>query len=257
MKRYHFLILLIFSIVFTNCKSARTISSGEANYNLSTKQLIRENTNQAADFKTLAARVKLDIVDGDKEKGYTVNLRMEKDKQILLMSTPISVVKALITPEKVSFYNKLDNTYFDGDYSYLSELLGTDLDFNKVQNLLLGEALFNLKDGTYKSSIHENNYLLEPRKQLDFFEIFYIIDPSFFKVKSQQFTQSSQHRHLQIDYLKHQEVDKQILPEQLKVIAVEGTDEIIIDLEFKNVTLNEDLNFSFKIPSGYEEIELK
>ena len=62
-------------------------------------------------------------------------MRMEKDQKILIMSTPISVVKALITPEKVSFYNKLDNTYFEGDFKYLSDLLGTDLDFEKVQNL--------------------------------------------------------------------------------------------------------------------------
>jgi hypothetical protein len=120
-----------------SCKSAKTIHSGEANLNLSTKQLIRENAKQTPNFKTLSARVKLDINQGDKVDAYTINFRMEKDKQILLMSTPISVVKALITPDKVRFYNKLDNTYFDGDYKYLSDLLGIDLDFQKVQNLLL------------------------------------------------------------------------------------------------------------------------
>lgn len=256
MKQYIYSVLFIISLVITNCKSAKTLASGEANYDLSSKQLIKENGKQTPDFKTLASRVKLDIIDGDKQKGYTVNLRMEKDKQILLSSTPISVVKALITPEKVSFYNKLDNTYFDGDYAYLSELLGTELDFNKVQNLLLGEALYNLKDGTYKSTVYEKEYLLEPKKQLDAFEIFYILSPSHFKLKSQQFSQPEEHRHLQIDYLKHQEVNKQILPEQIKVIAVEESEELIIELEFKNVSLNEDLNFAFKIPSGYKEIEL-
>lgn len=257
MKRYHYFILLFISFLLINCKSTKTISSGEANFDLSTKQVVRENAKQTPEFKTLASRVKIDIIDGDKEKGYTVNLRMQKDKHILLSSTPISVVKALITPNKISYYNKLDGTYFDGDYSYLSDLLGTELDFNKVQNLLLGEALYSLKDGTYKSSVHENNYLLEPKRQVDLLEIFYLLSPSHFKIKSQQFSQAKEHRHLQIDYLKHQEVNKQILPELLKVIAVEGTSEIIINLEFKNVDLNEDLNFAFKIPSGYEEIELK
>lgn len=257
MKKYHYFILLLIAQLFIHCKSARTISSGDADYSLSTKQVIRENAKQTAEFKTMASRVKINIIDGNKEKSYTVNLRIEKDKQILLSSTPISVVKALISPEKVSFYNKLDNTYFEGDYSYLSNLLGTKLDFTKVQNLLLGEALYNLKEGSFKSSIHEKEYLLEPRRQLDFFEVFYLLNPSHFKVTSQQFSQAEQHRHLQIDYLKHQEVGKQILPEQLKVIAVEGTNEIIINLEFKNMDLNEDLNFAFRIPSGYKEIELE
>ena len=61
---------------------------------------------------------------------------------------------------------------------------------------------------------------------------------------------------MQIDYLAHQEVDKQVLPERIKVIAVEANDEMVLDLEFKGVSLNEKLRFPFKIPSGYDEIKL-
>ena len=135
-KRYISFIFVLLMIVEFGCKSSKSLSSHEANLNLNKKQVIRENSKQEAVFRTLSSRVKINILDGDKEQNYTVNLRMEKDKQILLMSTPISVVKALITPERVSFYNKLDNTYFDGDFKYLSDLLETDLDFEKVQNLL-------------------------------------------------------------------------------------------------------------------------
>jgi hypothetical protein len=241
----------------TSCKSARTINSGEKNLNLSTKQVIKTHLKQTPNFKTLTSRVKIDIVNGEKISGYTVNLRMEKDKQILLMSTPISVVKALITPEKVSFYNKLDNTYFEGGFKYLSDLLGTELDFEKVQNLLIGEALFNLSDGNYQASIHEDIYLLQPKNQSVIFELFMKLDPAIFKLKSQEITQMKPFRHLQIDYLSHQEVDKQIFPEKIKVIAVERNEELIVQLEFKGVTLNQDLRFPFSIPSGYELIELK
>ncbi|WP_298237153.1 DUF4292 domain-containing protein [uncultured Algibacter sp.] len=255
MKNYLF-ILIVSSLLLVGCKSSKTIGSGKANYDLSAKQVIRENAKKAPEFNTLASRVKIDIVEGEKVKGYTVNMRLEKDKKILLMSTPISVVKALITPEKVSFYNKLDNTFFEGDYAYLSELLGTELDFKKVQNLLIGEALFNLKEEPYKVSIHEEAYALQPKNQLELFEIFYLLNPSHFKIKSQQISQPNEFRHLQIDYLAHQEIDKQVLPERIKVIAVEANDEMILDLEFKSVSLNEKLRFPFKIPSGYDEIKL-
>lgn len=252
------IILLVSFLVFTlGCKSTRTINSGEKNLNLSTKQVIKEHLKQTPDFKTLASRVKIDIADGKKTSGYTVNLRMEKDKQILLMSTPISVVKALITPEKVSFYNKLDNTYFEGNFKYLSDLLGTELDFEKVQNLLIGEALFNLNEGAFKALVQDDSYLVQPKKQSAIFELFMILDPSIFKLKSQQITQIKNFRHLQIDYLSHQEINKQIFPENIKVIAVEGNEEMIIELEFKGVSLDEDLRFPFSIPSGYKLIELK
>ncbi len=251
------IILLLFLILGEGCKSTKTINTGNANFNLSAKQLIRENTKKEATFKTLASRVKIDVTQGNEEQGYTVNLRMEKDKKILLMSTPISVIKVLITPEKVRFYNKLDNTFFDGDFKYLSNLLGTELDFQKVQNLLLGEALHSLKDKDYSVSVHEESYVLQPKTSNQWFEIFFLLNPSHFKIDSQQLAQPEKARMLQIDYLAYQDIDKQTLPERIKVIALDNHDETILDLEFKAVKLNEDLRFPFKIPSGYDEITLK
>ena len=70
-------------------------------------------------------------------------------------------------------------------------------------------------------------------------------------------TQVEESRFLQIDYLKYQEANRQTLPERVKIIALEQTDELIIDLEYKSLSLNEDLRFPFKIPSGYDEIFLK
>jgi len=258
MRKYRisFTIILIF-VWAIGCKSSKTVASGDANFDLTAKQVIRENSKNQANFRTLASRVKINVVDGSREHNYTVNLKIEKDKKILLSSTPISVVKALITPEKVSFYNKLDNTYFDGDYAYLSNLLGTELNFTKVQNLLLGEAIFNLKDGKFDLSKSEESYILQPKDLDELFEIFFLINPAHFKLDSQQLTQVEESRFLQIDYLKYQKANRQTLPERIKIIALEQTDELTIDLEYKSLSLNEDLRFPFKIPSGYDEIILK
>ncbi|MDO5971983.1 DUF4292 domain-containing protein [Flavivirga aquimarina] len=244
------LVLLVF-----NCKTSKTISEGEVNYKLSTKQLIKENAKQAPNFETLKSTLKITYIQKGNSQTHSVSFRAKKD-EVLWISATFSIVKALVTPEKVSFYNKLDNTYFDGDYKYLSDLLGTELDFQKVQNLLLGEAIFNLDHSTYSSSVDNGTYVLQPKKQRELFEIFFLLDPSHFKVKSQQISQPKEFRHLEIDYVSHQEVEKQILPEKIKVIALETNEETVINLEFKNVTLNEALRFPFKIPSGFKEIEL-
>ncbi len=245
-----FLALLIF-----NCKSSKIITGGEANYKLSTKQLIKENAKQTPNFKTLKSTLKITYTQKGGSQTHSVSFRAKKNEALWISAT-FSIVKALVTPERVSFYNKLDNTYFDGDYKYLSALLGTELDFQKVQNLLLGETIFDLKDGTYKGTVNDKSYVLQPKKQRELFEIFFLLDPSYFKVKSQQICQPKEFRHLQVDYLSHQEVEKQILPKKIKVIALESNEETIINLEFKNVTLNEELRFPFKIPSGFKEIKL-
>ena len=249
---------LIFILFFVfGCKLAKTVSSeGELNTNLSAKQLIRFNSKNIADFKTLSAKVRADYSRKDESKGATISLRMEKDKTIWI-SAPFSVAKVLITPEKVSFYNKLDNTYFDGNFKLLSEFVGTELDFNKVQNILLGDALYNLNKDDYIASTHEESYLLQPKNQKEVFEIFYLLNPAHFKMDSQQFAQPLENRILQIDYKNYQEIDKQKLPQNIKIIALESYNETIIDLEYKSVSLNEDIRFPFRIPSGYKEIEIK
>jgi len=250
-------IFLLFSFLIVGCKTVKIVSSdGELSSNLSAKQLIKKNAKNIADFKTLTARVKASYSRKDESKGTTISLRMEKDKTIW-MSAPFSMAKVLITPEKVSFYNKLDNTFFDGDFELLSDFVGTELDFNKVQNILLGEALYNLKKDDYVASTHEKSYLLQPKNQQELFEIFYLLNPSHFKMDSQQFTQHQENRHLQIDYKNYQEVDKQTLPQNVKIIALESYDETIIDMEYKSVALNENIRFPFRIPSGYKEIEIK
>jgi len=256
MSKYSYVIISTVLLLIFGCKSVKTISNGEADFNLSTRQLIKENTKQTAELKTLQSKLKITFVQKGKSQTHSVNFRAKKDK-VLWINASFSVIRAMVTPEKVSFYNKLDNTYFDGDFKYLSDLLGTELDFQKVQNLLFGEVLYNLKAGDYMSAVDEESYIVQPKEQQALFEIFFLLYPTNFKVKSQQISQPQEFRHLQIDYLSYQEVDKQIVPERIKVIAVEANEETIISLEYKSVTLNDELRFPFKIPSGFEKIELE
>src|SRR5690606_22384048 len=161
-KIFYFLILLS-ALILNSCKSTQALATGEIKSNLSAKNIISNHYKNQLDFKTIRGRLKVDFEDGDTSQGFTLSLRMEKDKAIWLSAT-LSMVKVLITPDRVSFYNKLDNTYFDGDFSYLSKLLGTELDFEKVQNLLIGQAIFNLKEEKYSATVASNNYLLKDRK---------------------------------------------------------------------------------------------
>ncbi|AUC74786.1 DUF4292 domain-containing protein [Olleya sp. Bg11-27] len=251
------LILILLIVVVSGCKGSKTVvSNGAVNTGLTTKQLIRNSTKANIEFTTLVSRLKIETTQKGSSKSYTVNLKIEKDKQILITSTPISIIKAIITPDRVAFYNKWDNTFFDGDFAYLSNLLGTDLDFKKVQNLLLGESLFDLNDDKYELTANDKSYILQPKKQRDLFELLLFVNPSHYKMDAQEITQPKEKRILHIDYLTYQQVDKKTLPEQTKILAVEDEEELEINLELKSVKLNENIRFAFKIPTGFTKIEL-
>ena len=251
------LIVIVLVVLFTGCKSAKSVTnSGILDSKITSKELIRAHKKQDFKFKTLQSKVKVEYIQGEKSQSHSINLRMEKDKTIWLSAT-FGVVRAKITPKRVSFYNKLDNTYFDGDFSLISELLGTELNFENVQSLLLGHSLFDLNKRDFDAEIYESSYVLKPQDQNALFEIFYLLNPSHFLMNSQQLSQPLDRRMLQIDYNDYQEVEKHILPQNIKVIAVEDTEETIINMEFKSVSLNNELRFPFRIPSGFEEIEVK
>ena len=256
MKQFRILVFIFFTVVVFGCRSTKSLTSkGEVNSKMTAKELIRQNKNNIAKFKTLQAKVKIDYTQDNKTQGYTVNLRMEKDKVIWINSV-LGLARVMITPNQVSFYDKINNQYFDGDYRLLSDLLGIDLDFKKVENLLLGEAIFNLKEDNYKISTQENSYVLQPKEQQSVLELFFLLNPGHFKMDSQQLYQPSKRRILEIDYKSYQKVNKQIFPENVKIIAVEDTEEVTIEMEYRSVSLNEDLRFPFKIPSGFKEIKI-
>ncbi len=257
MSHFKYLLIVSIVIVLTSCRSAKSLTTAATiKENTSAKQIIRENQRQMADFKTLQAKVKIDYTEGDKSQGFTLSLRMEKDKAIWLNAS-FNVIRIMITPEKVSYYNKLENEYFDGDYSLLSDLLGIELNFDKVQNILMGETLFDLSKGTYLASNNGVSYILQPENQDALFEILYLFNPGYYKLDSQQLAQAKEKRFLQVDYKVYQTVGKVIIPEVVNIVAVEDNSEIKIDLEYKSVSLNDDVRFPFEIPSGYKEIELK
>lgn len=247
--------MFVLLIVVSSCGTKKVISDGTASDKMSAKNVIRQHYLNQLDFKTLAGKLKIDYSDGDAAQSLSVSLRMEKDK-VIWISAPLGIVKAYITPERVSFYNKLNNEYFDGDFSFLSNLLGTELDFEKVQNLLLGQALFNLKDESYNVSVSEENYELKPKNPGTLFKTLFQIEPKNFKMASQQLSQPLRKRLLDINYKNYQKIHKWILPNEIYIVAIEKDKRNTIDIEYRNIEFDEAVRFPYKIPDGYKEIVL-
>lgn len=250
------LLSVILIVLLSSCKSAGTLTGGTLDENLSAKTIIRNHYRGQPEFRTLSGRMRIDYSDGEASHSFNVSLRMEKDKAIWI-SAPLGVVKAYITPTRVSFYNKLQNEYFDGDFAYLSKFLGTDLDFEKVQNLLLGQALFDLRDGKFNASVNQASYELKPREEQALFKIFYRIEPGNFKLAAQQISQPLSKRLLEIRYKDYQVNGNEILPGEIGITAIDTDQRNVIGLAYRNVELNRPLNFPYEIPGGYEEILLK
>ncbi|MBU2948211.1 DUF4292 domain-containing protein [Zobellia uliginosa] len=250
-----FMVLVSISF-FISCKANKVLADGKVDGNLTAKAIVKSHYANTTNFNTLSGKMRIDYSDGESSQGVSVSLRMEKDKAIW-MSAPLGMVKAYITPGRVTFYNKLQNEYFDGDFAYLSKFLGTELDFEQVQNLLMGQALFNLRDAKYDASVVNGDYQLKPKKAMELFKVMFQIEPKNFKMASQQLSQPLKKRLLQVNYTDYQKIGKYILPQRIAVAAIEGDDRNTVDIEYKNIEFDQPMNFPYKIPKGFKEITLK
>lgn len=239
-----------------SCKSAKTIAEKKSLKSLPAKTIIANHYDNELNFSTLSGKIKIDYSEGSGTQSVGVSLRMKKD-QAIWISAPLGIIKAYITPERVSFYNKLQNEYFDGDFSYFSEMLGLDIDFDKIQNLLVGKALLDMREMKFNAQSNGDNYELTPKKNPELLKILYLIDPGNFKLTRQQLSQPEKKRLLDIHYKDYQIKGAKVIPLQIGIVAIETMDRTFIDITYKNIEFDRELNFPYRIPKGYDEIVLK
>ncbi|PHR70074.1 MAG: deoxyuridine 5'-triphosphate nucleotidohydrolase [Lutibacter sp.] len=250
--------IFVLSILLTSCKSKKVVTNTTV-MSMSTKKIIKNHYNNSFEKRTIKARLKAKYQDKKTSQNITIKLRMEKDKAIWMSGTILGIplAKVLITPNRVTYYEKLKKTYFDGDFKLLSNFLGTEVDFEKLQNLLIGQTIFNLKDKRYISEVEGVSYLIEPKQQEELFDILFWLNPSTFKVNKQEVRQPIEQKKLTVSYTEYQKISDEVFPKKINLIAIDKTKRTLLDLEYRSVVFDEKVTFPFRIPSGYKEIKLK
>jgi hypothetical protein len=250
--------ILIIALAFASCKpkqavvSEQVVVAGEAK---SAKEVVAGHNAIPKDFKTLYIKGDASYKDSKQSQNVSLEIRMKKDETILVSVRVlgITMAKALITPKRVTYYEKINGQYFEGNYAVLSRWLGTELDFNKVQNMLLGEALDDLEKGNYQFSVEDGKYKLQSKAANAISKEFYFEGANFLLKKQVVAQGGQQPRSLEIQYPAHNQYANALLPKEIKIEA-EQKDRVNIKIEYKVVTFDEKLTFPYEVPEGYEQI---
>lgn len=255
MKNIFLILCSVF--IFASCGSTKSIKNTGEVEDIATAKLISNYYNNAFEFQTLAARLKVRYKDRKNSQSVTVSLRMDKGETIWLSASilGISLAKAKVTPTHVSYYEKIGHTYFDGDFGFLSQYFGVDMDFEQLERLLVGETVYDLRKGKYVINQVDNQYQITPKKQLELLNLFFFLEPQNFILKQQRVTQPKDNLSLNVDYREQQKLDGLTFPQNVFIEVLKKSDRTTIDLEYKSVERNVDLRFPFSIPSGYKEIK--
>lgn len=253
MKKYIGLasILALFS-----CTAKRNlVAEIVANKKLTSEKIIENHYNDKMSFSTLYIKSSASYKDDKQSQNVTAEIKLKKDEKILISIRflGITMAKALITPDKVKYYEKINGSYFEGNYAALSQWLGTDLDFHKVQNMLIGESFDDLKIGKYVTTLEDKLYKLSTNSNTGINKIFYLGTDNFL-VKKQEISQSAQGRMLLVSYPERKEASGAFLPLRISIEAIQNSGKTNININYNSVSFNEDLSFPYSVPESYKRV---
>lgn len=267
--------LLFVSVVFYSCKSREkiTLNNGRCILDFkNAKTLTTHLKEKEFKFDRLNGKLSADAEIDSTSASFTVTLRMKRDSVIWMSISKLGIegARVLITKDSVKLLNRIKNSYFIGDFAYISKIVNTDLDFELLQSLLVGNSVeFYDEDEKIKPGIDNCQYTLgtirknklrkvmEKGKELkEPAQSIYMV-PETFKIARILFYEFGPDRSFDARYSEYEQKDStQLFPMKMNY-TIKAQKNVKIDIAYSKIVLNEEQTFPFKIPENYEPINIK
>lgn len=265
--KYYFQIILI-TIFVISCRTQKPVPEVKID-SLSPEFLFSKLKENETKFVDLAIRFDAEIEIDKQKNNVKGNLRMKKDSIIWISITPILGIEAfrvVFTQDSVKMINKLNNTYFLGNYSLMNKMFNTPFDYEMLQALISGNDFTYYETDVFKVHTDSKNYKLSTpgRKKLkkhvksntenDIVLIQDIwLDPVNYKIVKQKWKEiKKENTKLEFQYTNFQLLeDNQLFPHSVSC-HISAEKDVSLNLNYTRVQLNRPFEFTFVIPDKYK-----
>lgn len=237
------------------------------------KVLAKHMKEKEIDFTYANAKFNCELTLDNEDHSFNVSVRCRKDSVIWMSISKLGIdaARALITKDSVKITLGLtEKKYFVGDFSYINELLQSDLDYDMIQALLFGNsAAFydedeKLKPG--KDKVNCNYFLSTVKKKTakkinegaiqpdENYQTMWL-NPDSYKIVMLEFEDVKTKRKFNACYEDFKPVETFLAPFKLNY-SITAEKIIKAEIRYSKITLNEVQTFPFKIPASYEPIQI-
>jgi hypothetical protein len=252
-------VLLILFVLFLSysCKTTKNTTGNLAD--LKSDKIVKNHYSKDLNFHILKAQMIIKYKGKDELPSINASMRMIRDSVIWISFSKLGfqVGKIMILPDSVVFYEKINKKYFDGDYRLISEQIGTEMDFKKVQNLFFGQPLIDLRTKKLKADTDKDHYRLIAKKKKEDYSSLFWFDPVFFNLTRESFIWPDDQKKVNINYTYTNKKESLNLPRDFIITLITKKGDTKIEVLFKKAETVPRLTFPFKLPEGYKEIKLK
>ncbi len=259
-----------FIFIFDSCKTSRTAIK-EPLKEYGADYLLNKMKENEFKFDWFSAKFSLDLVIDQKKTYLTGQLRMRKDSVIWITFSAalgIEMARIMISNDSVKFINRINKTYFIGDYDIVDKFLDSNVDYDVLQSILLGNDLTYYEDSKFRATYDSKEYHLvtvDRRKlkkyvktQQDAERIFIqniYLNPKTFKVSQMKIKEiKKENKKLEAVYSDFQSINNQLFPYHI-TYDLEADKPVEVDLDYSKIVLDNPLLFPFKIASKYTRIQ--
>jgi hypothetical protein len=276
MRMYRQIPFLLLSLVFTlsillsSCNSQRKIiktpiKEEGADY------LFKKLKEHELKYTWFTAKFSAEYKNKGQSNSFNGQLRICRDSVIWLSFSPalgIEVFRIMLTQDSVKFINRMNNTYFSGDYAYVNRYLNTNIDYDLLQSFLTGNDLSFYENGRFKAGLDNGSYKLSTadRTKLKKFvrnsqENLRVliqniwIDPVTFKITQADVKEIREPNiKLQTQYFDFQKTEDQLFPREMR-FDIFADNNLHISVSFNRINLNVVQSFPYKIPQSYQPVK--
>lgn len=243
-------------LLLAGCRSAADLSSTLPNPKWSSAQVVRAHKQTSPEFNYLATRAQLVYKTEDQEQKISVSLRMKSGDTIWMKATVfgVTLAKAIVTKDEVSYYEMLNKTYYKGPLTEISRWLGFAVTLEQLQNILLGQSVLSMSRNT-PQLIDNDSYLLGPIDTGIGWNLTNAVRPDNFRLKRAELAATGVvPTSVSLKYGGYNQVQQQYFPEQLDLSVNAPKAKTQIRLSYKQFDLPDRLSFVYTIPEGFKRI---
>lgn len=290
-----FLTFMIAALLLIACKSKKDTVKKDPLRNRTAGFLLRHYEENKFDFEWAGMKVDAEYMVMGETQGFKATIRMKKDSAVWISITPalgIEMIRMLVTPDSLKYLSKIPENkfYYLGTFEDINKLIGVGLDFDMLQDILVGNAIGLEKDeGRFRSETENDSYLLiskykrrvrrvvgvddrrleddtivvnpnDPRYQRTLKRVDeedgmiisrYWVEPEHYRLVKSVFNDLIKQRTMELHYSEFQLNEDQIYPSQCRLILNNPSAQQELNFEITKISTGKPYDFPFEIPEDY------
>ena len=218
--------------------------------NRSLKSIVKKVNQNHLDYNWFTAKLNGKIKTNGADTPVTANLRIRKDSVIWLSVSAllgVEVARIQITPDSLKLMNRINKTYWIGDFEDVESVYGIPANYEQLEGVLVGQI--SLENQKMSSIVLENKYLLFNKSKKEnpqskaWIDNRFLIDTFLLEDELEQ--------SLTIRYLDYEKHAQRWVPLKLNLIVANIDQQIEANFTYSKVNINTPKKLNFNIPDSY------